>query len=108
MSFIMKFINHICVGKDLAEYLQKIFYENAKWCMMFISQQYVSKIWPTHERKSALARQIEVKGRYILPVRFDDTDVPGLDKTIAYQDARRKTSEQLAELFLTKYQELSG
>jgi hypothetical protein len=74
---------------------------------MFISKQYVSKLWPNYERKSALEKQINVKDGYILPVRFDGTEVPGLNTTIAYQDARKKTPEQIAELFLEKSQQLS-
>ena len=70
---------------------------------MFISKDYVSKAWPTHERKSALARQIELKGGYILPVRFDDTKVPGLDSSVVYQDARKKSSKEIAEMILEKF-----
>lgn len=72
---------------------------------MFISRQYVEKIWPTHERKSALAKQVEVKEGYILPVRFDDTEVPGLPATLAYEDARKKSPEDIANLFLKKFED---
>lgn len=92
-------------GRDLSEYLHKIFYSQSKWCIMFISKQYVEKIWPTHERKSALAKQVEVKDGYILPVRFDDTEVPGLPTTLAYEDARKKSPEDIANLFLKKFED---
>ncbi len=73
--------------------------------MMFISKEYVAKIWPTHERKSASARNIETKGGYILPVRFDESDVPGLNPTIFYQDARVLSPDDIADLFIEKLED---
>lgn len=69
---------------------------------MFISKHYAEKDWPTHERRSAFEKAIESKEEYILPARFDDTEIPGLHKTIAYVDLRRKSFEQLAALILQK------
>lgn len=91
-------------GKDLAEYLQTVYYSDSNWCIMFISKEYVAKGWPTHERKSALAKEIKVKGGYILPVRFDDTKVPGLNPSISYQDARKTSPQEIALLFLEKFE----
>jgi hypothetical protein len=52
---------------------------------MFISAEYASRIWTSHERRSAQARALEEKGReYILPIRFDDTDLEGLSPTVGY------------------------
>lgn len=69
---------------------------------MFISKYYAEKVWPTHERRSAFEKAIESKEEYILPARFDDTEIPGLHKTIAYVDLRKKTPSQLATLILEK------
>jgi hypothetical protein len=72
---------------------------------MFISKEYVTKAWPTHERRSAIAKYIELAGArtYILPVVFDDSEVPGLQiSSIGYVDARKVTPEKVAELFLEK------
>ena len=55
---------------------------------MFISQAYVEKAWTRHERRLALSRMIREPGEYILPVRFDDTSVPGLP-TDVYLRARQ-------------------
>lgn len=88
-------------GKNLGEHLYKV-YRSAQFCVMFVSRHYVEKIWPTHERRSAFERALESREEYILPARFDDTEVPGLYKTVAYVDLRRKTPEQLAMLILQK------
>jgi hypothetical protein len=92
-------------GKDFTEYLQTVYYANSNWCIMFISKEYVTKIWPTHERRNALAKDIEVKGGYILPVRFDDTEVPGLNPAVHYLDARKMCPNTVANVFLNKFEE---
>ena len=69
---------------------------------MFISAAYVHKAWTTHERKHAQERELFAQEQYILPARFDDTDVPGMTKTVGYQDLRKTTPEQLVELIITK------
>jgi hypothetical protein len=56
---------------------------------MFISADYAEKVWTRHERRSALARVIEEGGDYLLPARFDDTELPGLRPTTAYVDLRQ-------------------
>lgn len=88
-------------GKDLAEHLDKV-YRSARYCVMFISKQYAEKVWTNHERKSALARAVQEKGEYILPARFDDTEVPGVRHTIGYVDLREKSPFQLADMILKK------
>ncbi|HKU50732.1 MAG TPA: TIR domain-containing protein [Nitrososphaera sp.] len=90
-------------GMDLSEYLQTVYYSESRWCMMFISKEYVCKAWPSHERKNALAKDVQLGGGYILPVRFDDTVVPGLSPSIAYQDARIKSPAHIAALFIEKF-----
>lgn len=91
-------------GKDLYEYLDEVFRTASRYCVMFISEDYARKVWPTHERRSAFARALEEKGEYILPARFDDTEIPGLRATIGYVDLREKTPEELAKLLLEKLQ----
>jgi hypothetical protein len=83
-------------GKDLASYLDEIFRTKARYCVMFLSKEYVSKSWPTLEGRSAIARAVEERQEYVLPVRFDETEFPGLRPTIKYLDGRKLTPEQLA------------
>ena len=88
-------------GKDLVEHLASV-YQKARYCVMFISTHYATKMWPSHERKNAMARAVEEKGEYILPARFDDTQVPGIRHTLSYIDLRSKTPEGLGLLILQK------
>jgi len=89
-------------GKNLTEHLHKVYGGSARYCVMFVSKHYAEKAWPTHERRSAFEKAIRSKGEYILPARFDDTEIPGLLKDICYIDLRKKSSEQLALLILQK------
>lgn len=89
-------------GKDLAEHLDKVYRGRARYCVMFISKNYANKVWTSHERRSALAKAIEEKEEYILPARFDDTEITGIRSTIGYVDLSKKTPEQLGKMILQK------
>jgi hypothetical protein len=39
---------------------------------------------------------------YILPVRIDDTEVPGISETTAYIDLRSTPVEEIADLLVKK------
>src|SRR5271166_339724 len=63
-------------GKDLYEYLRRVYFERAMYTVMFISKSYAEKLWTNHERESAQARAFQEHKEYILPARFDDTSIP--------------------------------
>ena len=56
-------------GENAAEAFDKAFAQQANYVVMFISQAYVAKAWPRHERRVALSRAVQEPGEYILPVR---------------------------------------
>ncbi len=89
-------------GKDLYEHLDEVYRKKARFCVMFLSEAYARKAWPGHERESAQARAFEEHEEYILPARFDDTEIPGIRPTLGYVDLRELMPEQLAELVLEK------
>ncbi|ADV83687.1 TIR domain-containing protein [Terriglobus saanensis] len=89
-------------GKNLTEHLHMVYSSSARYCVMFISENYAEKVWPTHERRSAFEKAISSKEEYILPARFDDTDIPGLSKHISYIDLRKKSPDQFAALIIQK------
>jgi TIR domain len=89
-------------GKDLYEHLDEVYRKKARYCIIFISNDYIQKVWTSHERKSAQARAIEIGAEYILPARFDDSAVPGLHSTVGYIDLRITSPEDLAALAIQK------
>lgn len=89
-------------GKDLYQHLQGIYQNNAKYCVVFVSNNYIKKHWTKHELRHAQARAFESDREYILPLRLDDTVLPGLAPTIGYLDLRQHTLEEIAALLLEK------
>lgn len=89
-------------GKDLYEHLNDVYKNAARYCVMFISENYAEKLWTTHERRSAQERAFKDNQEYILPARFDHTPVPGLRDTVGYIDLRSHTAESFSELVRKK------
>jgi len=84
-------------GKDLFSHLDYVYRSAARYCVVFASRHYASKLWTNHERKSAQARAFAASREYILPVRFDDTEIPGLLGTVGYLDLHRLSARSLAD-----------
>ena len=89
-------------GKDLYTHLDNVYQNKAKYCVIFISRFYQGKLWTTHELESAQARAFQESEEYILPARFDDTEIPGIRPTVGYIDLRKTTPQQLFGWILDK------
>lgn len=89
-------------GKNLFEYLNEVYKSKAKYTVMFISKHYKDKLWTNHERRSMQERAFNESSEYILPVRFDNTEIPGLHSTIAYINLKEKTPLELANTICSK------
>ena len=89
-------------GEDLVEYLDDIYRNRSRYAIIFISRFYAEKLWTRHERRSALARALEERSAYILPVRLDSTTLKGIPPTVGYLDARVIGSEGIIEATLAK------
>ena len=89
-------------GKDLYTHFDEIYRKKSRYCVMFLSKKYADKVWTNHERRSAQARAFEERKEYILPVRFDETDIPGIIPTVGYIDANQYNPEDLAEMIIKK------
>src|SRR5438128_7586050 len=57
-------------GRDLYTHLNDVYENSARFCVLFASKQYATKVWTNHERQSAQARAIQEHSEYILPARF--------------------------------------
>jgi hypothetical protein len=89
-------------GKNLYEHLQEIYYSKSRYVVMFLSENYAKKLWTNHERKSAQAKAFESHQEYILPARFDNTEIPGILPTIAYIDLKDYSPQEFAKLIKEK------
>jgi len=89
-------------GKDLYQHLDMIYQQAARYCVIFISENYVKKAWTKHELRSAQARAFQQNSEYILPIKLDETELPGLPSTIAYIDLRQTTIKDIANILFEK------
>lgn len=71
-------------GKNLYDHLSNVYRRQARFTVMFISSHYAQKLWTNLERQAAQARAFQESREYILPARFDDTEIPGLPPTVGY------------------------
>jgi hypothetical protein len=89
-------------GKDLYVHLSEVYRKRARFTVMFISEAYAKKLWTNHERKSAQARAFQEAQEYILPARFDNTDIPGVLPTVGYVSLKDRTPQDLVSLITKK------
>ena len=89
-------------GENLYVYLDTVYRTKSRYCVLFVSKEYAEKLWTRHELASALDRAFRENEAYILPARFDDTEVPGLLGTIAYLDLRGMPPESFAARIIEK------
>ena len=89
-------------GRDLYQHLDDVYSKRARFCVMFLSKHYAAKAWTNHELKSAQTRAFQKSDEYILPIRLDDTAIPGIRPTLGYIDLRHMTVEKAAELAIQK------
>jgi len=91
-------------GKNLYDYLYEIYSQKSKYVIIFVSKEYKEKIWTNHERQAAQEKALQLKNNeYILPVKFDDTNIPGLYSTVKYLDANLLSPYQVALSFVKKF-----
>ena len=83
-------------GRDGAEAFHGVYAEQATYVVMFISEAYAAKAWTRHERRSAISRMLKEEGEYVLPVRFDETPIPGLPDTTIFLRADDHSPAELS------------
>jgi len=90
-------------GKNLVELFDDIYRKRSRYCVMFISAEYADRIWTNHERKAAQARALEEKGNeYILPIKVDETELPGMLPTVGHVSLSEHGIAFIADLLIKK------
>lgn len=95
-------------GRNLYDHLRLVYAELSEYTVIFVSKAYAKKVWTNLERESAQSRAFGSSEEYILPARFDDTEIPGLLKTVGYIDLRQITPKDFASLIVEKLSQKSG
>ena len=89
-------------GRHLAEELPRIYAEESAAVVVFVSAEYAGAGWTRLERRAAFSRAVAEAGVYVLPARFDDSELPGLLDDVVSVDLRGRTPEQFADLVAAK------
>ena len=89
-------------GKNLYDHLTDIYQNQAGYVVLFASTEYASKAWTNLERQNAQARALREKREYILPVRFDQTEIPGLTDIFVCIDISSMAPNELASMIVDK------
>jgi MoaA/NifB/PqqE/SkfB family radical SAM enzyme len=71
------------VGNDFYNSISKVFMEESHFCAVFISKSYLENDWTRHELEFARERTLK-QSNYIIPIRLDETEIPGMLLTIGY------------------------
>lgn len=89
-------------GQHLKDHFYEIYRNKSRYVIPFISQAYKKSEWTTHELKSALEGAINYR-EYILPVRFDNTEIDDLQKNpIGCIYIKNESPENLGKLIIKK------
>jgi hypothetical protein len=101
-TFYDKFEEANLWGKNLYDYLSDVYMNQARFTIMFISEDYSKKLWTNHERQSMQARAFQENSEYVLPAKFDDTEISGVLPTTGYISLQNKTPEEFVSIIEKK------
>lgn len=95
------------VGKNLTYTLPEIYRNCCEYCLMFVSNSYVSKKWTTYERDWLLDKRIEhqksdIFTDCVIPVFIDRMDMPGLNPGIIGFDIKKQSADDIARIMYEK------
>ena len=94
-------------GTHLSEELPRIYARESAAVVVFVSADYAGRDWTRLERRAAFSQAVAEAGVYVLPARFDDSELPGLLPDVVAVDLRRYTPEQFADLVVAKLADLA-
>lgn len=100
--FYDNFYPEMLWGKDLPVFFDEIYRKRSRFCVIFVSAEYLQRMWTNHERESAVARQMKERTEYILPIQVDDSELPGVAPTVGHMNMKDRTVKEIAELLIEK------
>lgn len=100
--FLDEEFQHEMWGQSLVEYLDVTYRARARYCLMLVSAAYRERAYTRLERRAAFDRMLDQPNDYVLPVRIDDTQIPGLARSITHVDLRVAGVLGVCELLIQK------
>lgn len=93
-------------GENVVDHLVNLSARKARCCVLLISQHYPLKRWTEAEQTSVQERALRDPNEYIILLRLDDVDVPGLTTAISYTDIDEHSVEHVVGLLKDKLTQL--
>jgi hypothetical protein len=100
--FYDQFEKSTLLGKDLYQYLFEVYSKHSQYCLVLISKNYRKKSWTMHELKAMQSAALISEQEYILPIRLDDTMLPGFPPQIGYLNYRQESVQSVVEIISRK------
>ncbi len=92
-------------GSDFVTHIAEMYRTKAQYCLLLISKHYPLNAWTKAERASAREHALRDPDEYILPVRLDDSGIPGMQDVKGYQDVSHGSMESIVDLLEGKLRE---
>ncbi|MDY6895675.1 MAG: TIR domain-containing protein [Thermotogota bacterium] len=89
-------------GSDLSIKLGNVYGGMARFCLIIVSKHYLRKMWTNHERQFAISNLLEKGNDYILQLKLDDSELPGISPTIAYLRLNHRSIDEIYKILLRK------
>ena len=93
-------------GTHLGEELPRIYERESAVVVVFVSADYAAGDWTRLERRAAFSRAVRNAGVYVLPARFDDSELPGLLEDVVAINLHDYSPAQFADLVVAKLADL--
>jgi small GTP-binding protein len=87
---------------DMDTYLQEIYHDKAELLVVFLCAEYKKKEWCGLEWRAVRDILKQKKTADIMPVRLDNTNIPGLFSIDGYIDAKGRDPAEIADLILQR------
>jgi serine protease AprX len=102
--FYDRYLESELAGPNLSARLQRLYHDDSELIVVFISAKYESKEWCGLEWRAIQDIIKKRRDEEVMPMRFDDTDVPGLFSIDGYIDLRDRDPENVAYLIHERLQ----
>jgi len=93
------------LGKKLGRELPRVFGPDTRFAVPLVSSNYVKKFWPRREFEFAKQEEEKRGFEFVLPVRLDDSTLPGLSPEVVYVNLRKEGLRGTADLMMSKLAE---
>ena len=101
--FFDEHFEHEMLGIDGADYLNRVFFEQSRYCVALVSENYERRAWTQLERRAAQAREHSTGHGVLIPVLVDATRPSWLLPTRVYFNLAERSLAELVALLRKKH-----